>query len=155
MNKDIFQGNFKILKGKLKEKWGKLTDEEITRVEGKKEQLFGLLQSKYGITKEKAQQELSDLLGRFENDQFSQHWNEISSKIQEKFNTLSKEDIARIKGRRDEFLKLLQDKYHVNRDQAIERLQGFIETLRLPEQPRQGGQPQHQKQTTALHGHKK
>lgn len=153
MNKDIFQGNFKILKGKLKEKWGKLTDEEITRVEGKKDQLFGLLQSKYGITKEKAQQELTDLLSRFENDQFQQHWNEISGKIQEKFNTLSKEDISRIKGRRDEFLKVLQEKYHVNKDQAIEKVQSFIETLHLPEQPRQGGQ-HGQKQHTAA-GHKK
>lgn len=138
MNKDIFQGNFKILKGKLKEKWGKLTDEEITRIEGKRDQLFGLLQSKYGLTKEKAQTELNDLLSRWENDQFSQHWNEISTKIQEKFNTLSKEDISRIKGKRDEFLKLLQEKYHVNKDQAVERLQGFIESLRLQEKPTQG-----------------
>lgn len=149
MNKDIFQGNFKILKGKLKEKWGKLTDEEITRIEGKKDQLFGLLQSKYGITKEKAQLELNDLLGRFENDQFSQHWNDISGKIQEKFNTLSKEDIARIKGRRDEFLKVLQEKYHVNKDQAIERLQGFMETLRLPEQPRHVAGSSHDKKPHA------
>jgi len=149
MNKDILQGNFKILKGKLKEKWGKLTDEEITRTDGKRDQLFGLLQSKYGLTKDKAQTELNDLLHRFENDQFSQHWNEISGKIQEKFNTLSKEDISRIKGKRDEFLKILQEKYHVNKDQAAERLQGFIETLRLPEQPRQTAQK------ASAAGHKK
>lgn len=58
MNKDQFQGNFRELKGKIKEKWGKLTDDEITQINGNFEQLLGKLQQKYGYTKEKVEEEL-------------------------------------------------------------------------------------------------
>lgn len=56
MNKDIFQGDWKILKGKIKEKWGKLTEDDLTEIKGKKDQLLGKLQKRYGLTREKAQE---------------------------------------------------------------------------------------------------
>lgn len=59
MNKDQFQGAWKQLAGKVKEKWGKLTDDEITRINGKRETLVGLLQQKYGYAKERAEEELT------------------------------------------------------------------------------------------------
>lgn len=60
MNKDQIAGEWKSIKGKIKEKWGKLTDDEITQINGKREQLVGKLQSKYGYAKEKAEQEIKD-----------------------------------------------------------------------------------------------
>lgn len=57
MNKDIFEGKWKEMRGQVKEWWGKLTDDDLDRVEGKAEQLVGLLQQKYGYTKERAQEE--------------------------------------------------------------------------------------------------
>ena len=60
MNKDTIQGDWNILKGKLKEKWGKLTDDDITQINGKKEELLGKLQTQYGYTKDKAAKELAD-----------------------------------------------------------------------------------------------
>lgn len=62
MNRDQFAGQWKILKGQVKTKWGKLTDDEITQVNGKFEQLAGLLQKKYGFAKEKASQEIDTWL---------------------------------------------------------------------------------------------
>jgi uncharacterized protein YjbJ (UPF0337 family) len=59
MNKEQFQGQWNTIKGKIKEKWGKLTDQDLTRIDGKREQLLGELQKKYGLAKEKAEQELS------------------------------------------------------------------------------------------------
>lgn len=59
MNKDQFQGAWKMLSGKVKEKWGKLTDDEITRINGRRETLIGLLQQKYGYAKERAEEELT------------------------------------------------------------------------------------------------
>jgi len=47
------------LKGKVKEAWGDLTDDELTRVEGKRDQLLGLIQKKYGATKEEVEKRLS------------------------------------------------------------------------------------------------
>jgi len=57
MNEDILKGKWKELKGSVKEKWGKLTDDDVTEVEGKTEKLVGILQEKYGYSKDKAQEE--------------------------------------------------------------------------------------------------
>ena len=59
MNKDIFQGDWNVLKGKIKEKWGKLTDDDLTAVKGKKIQLLGVIQKKYGLAKDKAEEEFN------------------------------------------------------------------------------------------------
>jgi uncharacterized protein YjbJ (UPF0337 family) len=60
MNWDQITGNWKQFKGKVKEKWGKLTDDDLTTVEGKRDQLAGVLQQKYGYAKTQAEQELDD-----------------------------------------------------------------------------------------------
>jgi len=62
MNEDIFKGKWKELKGSVKEKWGDLTDDEITEVEGKTEKLVGILQAKYGYSKDKAQEEYNKFM---------------------------------------------------------------------------------------------
>lgn len=60
MNKDIFQGHFNELKGKIKEQWGKLTDDEISQINGKWDQFLGKIQAKYGWTKERAETEINN-----------------------------------------------------------------------------------------------
>ena len=60
MNWDTITGNWKQLKGKIKEKWGQLTDDDITAIAGKKDQLAGKLQERYGYAKEQAQRELDE-----------------------------------------------------------------------------------------------
>jgi uncharacterized protein YjbJ (UPF0337 family) len=62
MNRDRLEGNWKQLKGALKEKWGKLTDNELDQIAGKRDQLLGKLQEKYGLAKEKAEHQLEELL---------------------------------------------------------------------------------------------
>lgn len=58
MNWDQIQGNWKEMKGKIKEKWGKLTDDDLTVIAGKRDQLAGILQQRYGLAKESAEAEL-------------------------------------------------------------------------------------------------
>jgi uncharacterized protein YjbJ (UPF0337 family) len=60
MNQDTMQGNWKQLKGKAKERWGKLTDDELDQVEGGSDQLAGKIQEKYGKSKDEAQKEVND-----------------------------------------------------------------------------------------------
>ncbi|MCX8958804.1 CsbD family protein [Erwinia psidii] len=60
MNKDEASGNWKQVKGKVKEKWGKLTDDDITVLEGKRDQLVGKIQERYGYAKDQAEKEVSD-----------------------------------------------------------------------------------------------
>jgi len=57
MNKDVAQGKWREMKGKIKEQWGKLTDDDLDRIEGKGEQLLGLLQQRYGYARDKAEEE--------------------------------------------------------------------------------------------------
>ncbi|MBA3721671.1 MAG: CsbD family protein [Parachlamydiaceae bacterium] len=60
MNKDQFEGKWHEVKGKVKEKWGKLTDNDLTEINGKKESFLGKLQARYGYAKDKAEKELAD-----------------------------------------------------------------------------------------------
>mgnify|MGYP000884177021 FL=1 len=60
MNRDIIEGNWKQLKGKLKEQWGKLTDDDLDIIEGKREALAGRLQERYGISKDEAERYLKE-----------------------------------------------------------------------------------------------
>lgn len=54
MDKNILKGQVSQLSGKIKETWGKLTDDDISVISGKKDQLVGKIQEKYGIAKEEA-----------------------------------------------------------------------------------------------------
>ena len=56
MNKDEVGGNWKQVKGKVKEQWGKLTD--MTVIEGKRDQLVGKIQERYGYAKDQAEKEV-------------------------------------------------------------------------------------------------
>ena len=60
MNKDIAQGNFTQLKGKIKQKWGQLTDDEIDEMEGNAEILAGKLQEHYGLARDDAERQAKD-----------------------------------------------------------------------------------------------
>jgi uncharacterized protein YjbJ (UPF0337 family) len=64
MNQDTFAGQWKQLRGRAKEWWGKLTDDELTQVEGKMDKLVGLLQARYGYSKEQAEREIDQRMGR-------------------------------------------------------------------------------------------
>jgi uncharacterized protein YjbJ (UPF0337 family) len=57
MDKDTIKGNFTQLKGKIKQQWGKLTDDEIDQMEGNAEILSGKLQERYGLQKEEAERQ--------------------------------------------------------------------------------------------------
>jgi uncharacterized protein YjbJ (UPF0337 family) len=59
LNKDIFEGNWKEMSGEIKEWWGKLTDDDLEQAGGNAEQILGLLQQKYGYTRQHAEQEFN------------------------------------------------------------------------------------------------
>lgn len=64
MNKDIIQGHWKEVKGKLKQQWNKLTDDEIGQMQGTYDELEGVLQKRYGYAKDKAQHEIETFVER-------------------------------------------------------------------------------------------
>lgn len=64
MDADRIKGNWKQLKGKAKEQWGKLTDDDLDVIDGQRDQLEGKLQERYGKQKDDARKEVDDWLGR-------------------------------------------------------------------------------------------
>jgi uncharacterized protein YjbJ (UPF0337 family) len=70
MNWDQIEGKWKQSSGKVKEKWGKLTDDDLTAINGKKDQLVGKIQERYGIAKEAAEKQV---------DEFSQSYTSADS----------------------------------------------------------------------------
>jgi uncharacterized protein YjbJ (UPF0337 family) len=66
MNWEQIEGNWKQFAGGVKEQWGKLTDDELTRIAGKRDKLAGLLQEKYGLAKEAVEDEISDFERRLD-----------------------------------------------------------------------------------------
>jgi len=71
MNWDRIEGNWKQLKGKTIEQWGKLTDDDLDVVAGKREQLAGVIQERYGIGKDEAERQVSDWEKRADDSWFS------------------------------------------------------------------------------------
>jgi len=68
MNEDILKGKWKEIKGSVKEKWGIFTDDDLTEVEGIQEKLVGLLQTKYGYSKDKAEEEYKGFISGYEEE---------------------------------------------------------------------------------------
>lgn len=64
MNTDQLKGQWLQLKGAVKTQWGKLTDDEVTQVEGNIDRLVGLVQERYGYAKERAQEEVDSFFAK-------------------------------------------------------------------------------------------
>jgi len=62
MNGDIFQGKWEQLRGQIQQKWGDLTDSDLDRIKGGQAEFEGLLQERYGYTKERAKQEVESFM---------------------------------------------------------------------------------------------
>jgi uncharacterized protein YjbJ (UPF0337 family) len=72
MNWDRIEGNWKQLKGKVRETWGRLTDDELEKIAGKRDKLVGSLQNSYGIAKDEAEKQITDFETKVERNQWVQ-----------------------------------------------------------------------------------
>jgi uncharacterized protein YjbJ (UPF0337 family) len=68
MNWDQVEGQWKNLKGTIREKWGKFTDDDLETIAGKKDRLVGKLQERYGLEKERAEAELDQYIASMDYD---------------------------------------------------------------------------------------
>lgn len=66
MNDDILKGQWKQIRGKAKEWWGKLTDDDLDKVNGRMDQIVGKLQERYGYSKDEATKEVNKRLSEFD-----------------------------------------------------------------------------------------
>jgi uncharacterized protein YjbJ (UPF0337 family) len=66
MNEDIVKGQWMQLKGQVRQWWGKITDDDLEEIAGRKDKLLGMLQERYGYTRERAEEEVNQRLSEFE-----------------------------------------------------------------------------------------
>ncbi len=66
MNWDQIEGQWKQYKGRVKEKWGKLTDDDLDVIDGRRQQLVGIVQERYGIAREMAEEQVNEFIGSLE-----------------------------------------------------------------------------------------
>ena len=66
MNRNILEGNWKQIRGTIREKWGELTDDELDQIAGKRDKLAGMLQERYGYTQVEAERQIDDFLESWE-----------------------------------------------------------------------------------------
>ena len=64
MNKDTIEGNWKQLKGKVQQQWGKLTDDDFDVIAGRGTELAGRIQERYGISRDEAEKQVKDWQSR-------------------------------------------------------------------------------------------
>lgn len=67
MNQSQVSGKWKEIKGEIRKAWGNLTDDEIEQTKGNMESISGLIQQKFGLTKEQASERLNRVYSKFEN----------------------------------------------------------------------------------------
>lgn len=72
MNWDRVEGNWKQMKGTVRQKWGKLTDSDFDQIAGKREQLIGRIQERYGISKDDAAKQVEEW-SRMQKEEEHQH----------------------------------------------------------------------------------
>jgi len=62
MNPDVFKGRWHQVRGDLRKRWGKLTDDDMTQIEGNAEKMVGKLQERYGLKREEAEKQINEFL---------------------------------------------------------------------------------------------
>lgn len=129
MDRLQFQGHWNQIKGKLKEKFGKLTDDDLTRIDGKRDELIGKLQTLYGSTREKIEHQIKEVEFEFYANELRIHWDLLKAKLKQKWNALTEDDIQRIKGNSDKLIAQLQERYHLDRTKAEAEFHAFIDSL--------------------------
>jgi uncharacterized protein YjbJ (UPF0337 family) len=65
MNTDTWEGQWKQLKGEVKRQWGKLTDDDLTQIQGDREKLIGTIQERYGVARKQAEAQVQEWRDRF------------------------------------------------------------------------------------------
>jgi uncharacterized protein YjbJ (UPF0337 family) len=68
MNQDVLAGKWKQMRGQVKEWWGKLTDDDLDRIDGKLDKLTGVLQERYGYARDQAEAEIKKRFDRYDSE---------------------------------------------------------------------------------------
>lgn len=126
VHQDTIDGSWKEFKGAAQAVWGKLTDDKLEQAKGSVQVLEGILQKEYGMTVEKAREEIDAIVSRYDNLALKGEWNEIKGKIRETWGQLTEDEVERTAGRRSQLVGLVQQRYGHKRSKAWDSVNEFV-----------------------------
>ena len=103
MNHDIFAGHWKQMRGTLKSWWGKLSDDDFEWIGGQKNKLIGLVQEKYGYTRDQAREEVDRRFNEYDNKDSSASVRDMKAKVYELAETAANKARGAVTALADEF----------------------------------------------------
>jgi len=132
VNKDRFEGQWKQIRGQAQQWWGKLTDDDLEQTGGKWEQFVGVLQAKYGYTREIAERDFNQRMAEFEAKQRYKRnssqapildiaegtWKQMHSQARGWWDKLTDDELDKTAGKAEAVFELLQAEYGYSRDRA-------------------------------------
>ena len=135
MNWDRFEGKWHEFKGRVREKWGELTDDDVDRIEGSSEQLAGLIQQAYGREKEEAEKEAKSFIWDLQKEAWSNQlagsWTMAKGKVKEKWGKLTENEVTEIDGSADRLLGAIQKEYGIEQGEAAAEMRDFFIEAKL------------------------
>lgn len=127
VHQDTIDGSWNEFKGVARVAWGKLTDDKLEQAKGSVEVLEGLLQKEYGMSVEKARDEIDTMVSHYDNMALKGEWNEIKGKILETWGDLTEDEVEKTAGRRSQLVGLLEQRHGHQRAKAWESVNDFVE----------------------------
>jgi len=103
MNHDIFAGHWKQMRGTLKSWWGKLSDDDFEWIEGQKDKLIGLVQEKYGYTRDQAREEVDRRFNEYDDKDSTASVQNVTAKVYELGETAASKARGAVTALADEF----------------------------------------------------
>src|SRR6267142_6523209 len=103
MNHDIFAGHWKQMRGTLKSWWGKLSDDDFEWIEGQKNKLIGLVQEKYGYTRDQAREEIDRRFNEYDDKDSTASVRDMTAKVYELGKTAASKARGAVTALADEF----------------------------------------------------
>jgi uncharacterized protein YjbJ (UPF0337 family) len=103
MNHDIFAGHWKQMRGTLKSWWGKLSDDDCEWIEGQKDKLIGLVQEKYGYTRDQAREEVDRRFNEYDDKDSTASVRDMTAKVYELGKTAASKARGAVTALADEF----------------------------------------------------
>lgn len=134
MNIDRFEGQLTQLQGKAKQRWGKLNNDHLTRLDGHKDQLVGMVQEAYGVMKDDADKQVREFLWEAQlqawSDEFQGSWTAARGAIKEQWGKLTDDEIAQSEGEAEKIVGLIQREYGMEDAFAVEDLHKIARELK-------------------------
>ncbi len=136
--RDKVKGNWTQAKGHVKEQWGKLTDNDLTEIRGRREQLVGKIQARYGVDATEAEKQVASFESTYKPmkkttaaakpstwDKVEGNWTEMKGHVKEQWGKLTDDDLTEIQGHREQLVGKIQKRYGVSLAEANKQVNTF------------------------------